>query len=116
MSASILVRVLAALAVTAAAPAFAAAGLSSAHVVAVRVDANGTGMIFFDQPLAGTPVACGQNSGYNNALAFNATTGKGALAMALSAKATGSPIEVYGTGVCGIYGNYVEDFSYGVVK
>jgi len=116
MNVSCLSRALAALSMIVAAPSFAGAALSVAHVVAVRVDANGMGMIIFDQPLAGTPAACGQSSGYNNALAFNATTGKSALALALSAKATGSAVEVYGTGACGTYGAWVEDYSYGVIR
>lgn len=115
MHASILVRALAALSVTFATTSFAAAALGSAHVLAVRVDGDGRGIVFFDQPLAGSPVACGQVSSYKNALAFSATTGKGALAMALSAKATGSLVDVYGTGVCNVYGNWVEDLDYGVV-
>lgn len=94
---------------------FAAAVVpDNAHVIQVRVDADGRGMIFFDQPL-GTPSACGQDSSYKNALAFSATSGKAALAMALSAKATGATVGAYGTGACGVYGDYVEDFAYGMM-
>jgi hypothetical protein len=106
-------RACAALSLTFATSTFAGAALSSAHVLAVRVDANGSGVIFFDQPFVGTPSSCAA-PGYQSALAFNATTGKAALALALSAKATGSPVEVYGTGACGVYG-VIEDYSYGVL-
>lgn len=114
MRLSCIARAFAAVSLSVATSAFAFGALTIAHVTQVRVDANGTGIIFFDQPLVG--VATCANAYYNNALAYNATTGKGALALALSAKATGSPIEVYGTGSCGVYPNTVEDFSYGVVK
>jgi hypothetical protein len=113
MSVSFVARAIAALSITFATTSFAGAALSSAHVLAVRVDATGSGIIFFDQSFVGTPATCAQ-PGYQSALAFNATTGKSALAMALTAKATGSAVEVYGTGACGVYG-VVEDYSYGVL-
>ena len=94
--------------------AFAAGAAENVHVIQVRVDANGSGMVFFDKPIAGAPAACGQDSSYKNALAFNGTQGKGVLAVALAAKTTGATVFAYGTGVCGVYGDYVEDWAYGV--
>ncbi len=94
--------------------AFAYGVVSNVHVIQVRVDGDGRGMLVFDQPLSGAVAACGQDSSYKNAMAFNATTGKGLLALGLSAKATGTTIDVYGTGSCGVYGDYVEDIGYAV--
>jgi hypothetical protein len=114
---SMLIRISVALSGLFAASSFAAAALpASAHVVQIRVDSNGQGMIFFDQTFVGTPAACGQDSVYKSALAFNATTGKAALAMALAAKATGATVAAYGTGACSVYGDFVEDFAYGVIQ
>jgi hypothetical protein len=94
--------------------AFAIGSVTGAHVTQVRVDADGRGMVFFDQNLAGAMAACGQDSAYKNAMAFNPSTGKGLLAVALAAKAAGTTIDAYGSGACGVYGDYVEDFSYAV--
>ncbi len=86
--------------------------LGPAKVIQVRVDSNGTGMVIFDQPLVGTPPACVISS-YANALAFSGTAGKSVLALALVAKATGTPLAVvYGTGTCSTYG-VAEDWNYG---
>jgi hypothetical protein len=98
--------------------ALAAGSVGSAKVVQVRIDQDGRGMVVFDQTIGGTPATC-VNPAYTNALAFNATTGggKGILAMALTAKTSGSLITAYGTGTCTIYGGaHVEDWTYGVMQ
>lgn len=93
-------------------------GGGSFRVTGVRIDSNGLGMVIFDQPLSGSRPAC-IVSAYANALAFDSNTaaGKGIMALALAAKATGDTVGVYGAGACSIYGgSYVEDWSYGVVQ
>lgn len=80
--------------------AFAVGSVSNAHVTQVRVDADGRGIVFFDQNLSGAVSACGQDNAFKNAMAFNPTTGKGLLAVALAAKATGTTVDAYGSGAC----------------
>jgi hypothetical protein len=94
--------------------AFAGGAVINAKVTEVRIDADGKGMVFFDQPIGGTPPSC-VISYYASALAFNASTagGKAIMAAALTAKATGAKTIVYGSGACGNYGAYVEDWSTG---
>lgn len=96
--------------------AMANGSLAGARVLLVRVDKQGQGIVVFDQNVSGTPPPC-VSSSYANAMSFDANTsgGKAILAMALSAKASGSVVEAYGTGACSVYGNYVEDMNYGVV-
>jgi len=93
-----------------------AAGNVDAKVIQVRMDKNGWGMVIFDRALGGTQPNCVE-APYVNALAFDANTagGRAIAAMALTAKATGSSITVYGTGACSVYGAYLEDWSYGVI-
>ncbi len=89
--------------------------VSLAKVVSVRVDNNGRAMIFFDKPIGGTPPSC-VHSAYKSAFGIDAGSegGKAVLSMALTAKATGSPVTVYGLGVCGVYGgSIVETWNYG---
>jgi hypothetical protein len=38
------------------------------------------------------------------------------MALALTAKAAESIVTVYGTGTCNVYGNWVEDWSYGTAQ
>lgn len=94
--------------------AFSYGALSNAKVTQIRIDQDGKGMVIFDQPIGNTPPNC-VIAPYANAMAFNATTagGKAIMAMALTAKTTGTNIVVYGTEACGHYGGYVEDWSYG---
>jgi hypothetical protein len=96
--------------------AFSYGVILSAKVVKVRVDSDGRGMVIFDQVVGGAPPGC-VIAYYSTAMAFNATTagGKAIMAMALTAKATGASIVVDGTGVCGHYTAYVEDWSYGEI-
>jgi hypothetical protein len=89
--------------------------LSNVHVTSVRVDSDGHGIVTFDQPMGGTPPSC-VISAYTNALSFGGTNGKAILALALAAKAQGLTISVYGLGTCSNYGNYVEDWDYGVTN
>ncbi len=93
-------------------------GSISAKVLEIRVDADGRGMVVFEQPVGGTPPSC-VHQAYLNAFAFNASGsgGKAVMALAISAKTTGATISVYGAGACGIYnGAHVEDWSYGVMR
>ena len=93
-----------------------AIGAVTGHVIQVRVDGSGAGMVIFDQNIGNAPPACGQDSSYKNALAFSGNAaGKNILAMALFAKATNAVVVAYGVGTCAIYGDYVEDWSYGQV-
>src|SRR5687768_13350009 len=92
-----------------------AAGTVNAKVIGVRTDNNGFGMIIFDQNVGGSPASC-RVSAYANALAFDANTpaGRAILASALASKAAGTVMSASGTGLCGIYGNWVEDLNYSV--
>ena len=94
-------------------PVLAASNVN-AHVLYVRVDVDGRGVVTFDSTIVGTPPAC-VISYYNNAFAFDSNTagGKAILATVLSAKASGSLVSVYGTGACAIYGVSVEDWGSG---
>ena len=91
-------------------------GTLSGKVIQVRVDRQGQGMVVFDTPIVNAPPAC-TISAYANAFAFDTNTagGRAILATALAAKATDTVIQVFGTGACTTYGNYVEDWSYGVL-
>lgn len=94
-----------------------AAGFVLGKVAAVRVDKDGRGMVIFDRNLSASPASC-VSSTYANALAFNSATaaGRAILAMALSAKLSGTNVTAYGTGTCAIYnGSYVEDMDYGIM-
>jgi hypothetical protein len=85
----------------------------NAKVVQVRIDADGRGMVIFDQPVVGSPPGC-VIPFYSNALAFGGPGGKSVMALALLAKATNIPLAVaYGQGTCNTYGSYVEDWSSG---
>lgn len=97
--------------------ALAAGSVINAKVTEVRIDADGKGMVFFDQPLGATPASCFIPY-YANALAFNTSTagGKAILATVLTAKATGGKMIVHGSGACGHYGAYVEDWSVGQIQ
>jgi hypothetical protein len=96
--------------------ALAAGSVINAKVTDVRIDADGKGMVIFDQLLGATPPSCAIPY-YANALAFNASTagGRAIMALALTAKATGAKTIVYGSGACGHYGAYVEDWSTGQI-
>ena len=75
-------------------------------------------MVFFNKPIEGTPPSCVHDA-YKSALGADAKTegGKAVLSWALAAKATGSPVTVYGMGVCGIYGgSVIETWNHGFIK
>jgi hypothetical protein len=96
----------------------AAGSIGGAKIIQVRIDQDGKGMVVFDQPIGGTPASC-VHPAYRNALSFDANTGggRGVMAMALAAKASGAAVSAYGNGTCGIYGGaHVEDWSYGVIQ
>jgi hypothetical protein len=96
--------------------ACAAGAVDSAKVVQVRIDQDGKGMVIFDRPMAGTPPGC-VVSVYANALAFgNTPSGRAVMALALTAKTTGSTVTAYGLGTCAVYGSYAEDWNYGVAQ
>ena len=90
-----------------------AGALSGVQVTQVRVDSDGRGVVFFSAAMGATPPGC-VISAYNNAVAIDTNTagGKAALATALSAKAQGYSVWVYGLGTCAVYGSYVEDLNY----
>lgn len=96
---------------------FGYGSVSNAKVVEVRMDNDGKGMVIFDQPVGGDKATCSVPA-YANALAFNLSTpgGKGILAVALAAKASGTTMNVMGTKLCSIYSGHVEDWMYGVSK
>ena len=83
-----------------------------AKVTAVRIDASGMGMVFFDQQVTGSPSCV--TGAYAYALAFSGSGGKSVMALALWAKTTNTSISVYGTGACNVYGGIVEDWFYGL--
>lgn len=89
--------------------------IANAKVIEVRIDKNGKGMVMFDRPVGGAPPSCVIGY-YANALAFEGANGRAVMAMALAAKASGSPLYAYGSGSCSVYGSYVEDWEYGVVQ
>jgi hypothetical protein len=68
-----------------AAQAALASGTVTAHVINVRVDQTGKGIVYFDQNLVGSP-ACIMPT-YENALAFDTSTagGRAIMARALAA-------------------------------
>ncbi|WKD48410.1 hypothetical protein [Microbulbifer spongiae] len=91
------------------------AGSVTGKVERVRVDGNGTAMVIFDKPLGGEPAGC-SNKFYGNALAVDARTdgGKAVLSMVIAAKLSGSTVQAYGLGTCGIYGgSTVETWNHG---
>jgi len=92
--------------------------VGGAKVIAVRVDVDGRGMVVFDRDITGGFATCRNESAYKNALAFGPDTGgKNVLAFALSAKATGATVTVYGDGTCSINGGaHVENWSYGILQ
>jgi hypothetical protein len=87
----------------------------NARITKIRVDQNGWGMVYFDVDALGTRPSC-VASDTARALAFNANTagGRAILALAESAKAQDAMLMVFGTGSCGVYSNWIEDWSYGV--
>jgi hypothetical protein len=97
-----------------AAQAAFAAGTVTGHVINVRIDQTGKGIVYFDQNVTGSPTCIMPT--YENGLAFDTSTagGKAIMARALAAKATGDLIKVSGSGTCTIYENgWVEDWMYG---
>lgn len=58
--------------------AFSYGLVSNAKVLEIRIDQDGKGMVFFDQPIGGDPATC-VHPAYKSALAFDMTTpgGKG---------------------------------------
>ena len=95
--------------------AMAAGSFWSARVDHIRIDQNGWGMVYFDVDALGTRPSCVASDNMR-ALAFDTNTagGKAILAVAESAKAQGTIMVVLGTGSCGVYSSYVEDWSYGL--
>ncbi|WP_143145170.1 hypothetical protein [Arcobacter sp. LA11] len=96
---------------------YAIGSIPNAKVKSIRVDKDGRGMIFFNQPVAGTPPSCVHDA-YKSALGIDTNTeaGKAILSLALTAKSGGFLLSVYGTGTCEIYGGrIVETWNYGVM-
>lgn len=86
----------------------AAGSVSGARVTLIRTDTNGSGIIYFDQPLT-SPAAC--VSGFPNSLAFSPTTSRTVVAAMMLAQATGRLVIAYGLNQCSTYG-VVEDLYY----
>ena len=96
--------------------AYGIGSVQDAKIIKVRVDNNGPAMIIFDKQISGTPPACPT---YTNGFGIDTTNpgGKSVLSMALAAKATGSSVDAYGTGACGVYGGYViESWHFGSIN
>lgn len=92
-----------------------AAGAVNAQVARVRVDQDGRAIVHFSQSIGSTPASC-RHPAYFDAFAFDTNTagGRSALAMLLTAKATGATVTAYGLGTCNVYGGaWVEDWNYG---
>lgn len=70
-----------------------AAGIVSGKVIQIRVDRDGTGRVFFEQPVVSSPPGC-VHPAYTSALAFdvNLSGGKAIMAVALNAKSTGATV------------------------
>jgi hypothetical protein len=90
-----------------------AAGSVYAHITSVRVDSTGKGIIYFEQPIGGSPPTCVQ-AGFTNAFSFDTNTagGRAILAVALASKAQGIQIFAQGNGTCTTYASQVEDLSF----
>lgn len=86
-----------------------------ARISSIRIDSNGWGMVYFDVNAWGTRPTC-MTSEHARAFAFNTNTpgGRAILAVAEAAKALDARMNVFGTGRCDIYSNWIEDWSYGV--
>lgn len=82
----------------------------------VRIDKDGRGFVGFTSSLSGRP-AC-VDTGYENALSFDASTagGKAIFSMLVAAKAVGSRIYAKGTGTCDNYVGVVETWAWGRVE
>ncbi|HEY8101775.1 MAG TPA: hypothetical protein VIF82_13585 [Burkholderiaceae bacterium] len=94
--------------------AFAGGTVGPAHVVAIRINPDGTGMVQFDQIVSGSPNCAGTYAPYNSMLSFgNTSQGKEVLALALTAKAMGSTIQAIGLGSCINTSGSVEDWGTG---
>jgi hypothetical protein len=94
-----------------------AGGTVTGHVVNVRIDHTGKGVVYFDVNLTGSPTCI--ESTYSNGLAFDTATpaGRAIMARALAAKATDDLIKAVGSGACTIYENgWVEDWLYGDIE
>jgi hypothetical protein len=83
----------------------------------VRVDKSGKGYVKFKTNLIGTPATCTQST-YAAVLAFdtNEAGGRSIYALALAAQASGAKITAKGTGLCGVYENTMEDWSFGYIN
>jgi len=84
----------------------------------VRVDKDGKGFVRFSGQLI-NPSDCidETNGNFLSALAFDTTTegGRAIMSLALAAKASDKLVYAKGTGNCTIYGNRLEDWSWGYV-
>lgn len=96
---------------------FAIGTFNSAKITKIRIDGNGTAMIFFDRDKVGTPPSC-VHTAYSRALGVDTNTdgGKAVLSVALTVKATGGSMTAHGLGVCGVYGGtIVETWNHGFI-
>ena len=87
------------------------------EVLDIRVDKSGKGLIAFVSNLTNQP-ACGSGSTWSRQrLSVDSTTpgGRAALALALTAEATGQKVQATGTGTCDDYAT-VESWNYGYLR
>ena len=89
--------------------AVASAGsVATAKITAIRVDASGLGMMYFDKALT-TPAAC-VPAGASSRMSFDTKTtgGQAILSLALSAKVSDVTVSVTGTNSCLHYTTSME--------
>jgi hypothetical protein len=98
-------------------PIWAKAGgaLNGTTIVTVIVDFNGLGIVTFSQPIVGSPPSC-VIPAYAAAMAFDTNTqgGRTMLAVLMSAKASGSTVDVGGRGACTVYPGQLEDLYFAI--
>jgi hypothetical protein len=98
-------------------PVFAQANgaLNGTTIVTVIVDFNGLGIVTFSQPIVGSPPSC-VIPAYASAMAFDTNTqgGRTLLAVLLSAKGSGSTVDVGGRGACNVYPGQLEDLYFAI--
>lgn len=88
----------------------ASGALNGTTIVTIIVDFNGLGIVTFSQPIVGSPPSC-VIPAYASAMAFDTNTqgGRTLLAVLMSAKSSGSTVDVGGRGTCTVYPGQLED-------
>jgi len=97
----------------------AASVVNNLPVDYVRVDKDGRGFVRFSGQLINPSDCINETNGnFLSALAFDTTTdgGRAIMSLVLTAKASGKLVYAKGTGGCTIYGNTLEDWSFGTIR